>query len=80
MHEGNRLRRDRVSLIYENARLRRDNDSLLKEVTGSKSLQSKVLGREYNLKKRIVELKNELVHIRVKDDMDEYKSLVLGNK
>ena len=51
--------------MYENARLLRENDSLRKEVMGSKQLQDRVLTREFQLKKRLVELKNELVQLRV---------------
>ena len=35
-------------------------------------MQERVINREFELKKRIVELKNELVKLRVSYDMDEY--------
>ena len=35
-----------------------------------------MLNREFSLKKRLVELKNELVKLRVRDDMGEYTSLI----
>jgi hypothetical protein len=37
-----------------------------------------VIEREYMLKKRLVELKNELVQVRVREDMGEYNTLIMG--
>ncbi len=33
---------------------------------------------EYQLKKRLIEVKNELVRTRVKDDMGEYNTMITG--
>ncbi len=67
-------------MSFENARLRRENDSLRKEVESSKKLQQKIIDREIHLKKRLIDLKNELVRLRVTYDMGEYQNLVLGGK
>jgi regulator of replication initiation timing len=32
VYEGNRLKREKMDLVYENAKLRRENDNLRKEV------------------------------------------------
>lgn len=37
-----------------------------------------MLAHEYQLKKRLVELKNEMVKLRVRDDMGEYTSLIVA--
>lgn len=80
LFEGGRLKRDKVHMTFDSARLRRENDSLRKEVESSKTLQQKVIEREIHLKKRLIDLKNELVRIRVTYDMGEYQSLVTGGK
>jgi hypothetical protein len=38
VYEGTRLRKDKITLVYENSRLMRENDSLRKEVLASKEL------------------------------------------
>eukprot|EP00347_Sterkiella_histriomuscorum_P009187 403342191 len=78
LFEGGRLKRDKIHLVYENARLRRENDTLRKDVDNSKKFQDKIVVREFGLKKRLVELKNELVRLRVTYDMGEYQNLVVG--
>ena len=79
LFEGGRLKRDKVHMMFESARLRRENDSLRKEVESSKKLQQKIIEREIHLKKKLIDLKNELVRIRVAYDMGEYQSLVTGS-
>jgi hypothetical protein len=64
--------------VYENFRLRRENDSLRKESEASHELRDQMLAHEYQLKKRLVELKNEMVKLRVRDDMGEYTSLIVA--
>jgi hypothetical protein len=59
-------------MIFENARLRRENDSLRKDIESSQKLKTIVLDREFSLKKKIIDLKNELVRLRVTYDMGEY--------
>ena len=39
-----------------------------------------VIEREFELKKKLVDLKNELVSLRVTYDMGEYQNLVQGQK
>jgi regulator of replication initiation timing len=79
LYEGNRLKKERVTLIYENSRLRRESESIRKELSAANELKNAVLNREYKLKKRLIELKNELVKIRVKEDMGEYNQLIVGS-
>ena len=59
-------------MIFENARLRRENDSLRKDIESSQKLKTLLLDREFSLKKKIIDLKNELVRLRVTYDMGEY--------
>jgi hypothetical protein len=72
VYEGNRLRKDKTDLLFENSRLRRDNDYITKELESKRLLQNKILIREKGLKKTINELKNQLVMIKVSIDMEEY--------
>jgi hypothetical protein len=41
-------------------------------------LRDQMLAHEYQLKKRLVELKNEMVKLRVLEDMGEYTSLIVA--
>ena len=66
-------------MIFENARLRRENDSLRKDIESSQKLKTLLLDREFSLKKKIIDLKNELVRLRVTYDMGEYQNMVSGS-
>ncbi|CDW81066.1 UNKNOWN [Stylonychia lemnae] len=78
LFEGGRLKRDKIQLVYENARLRRENNAFKKEVDSIKKIKDESIAREFLNKKQIVELKNELVRLRVTYDMGEYQNMVVG--
>ena len=78
VHEGVRYKRDRVQLMYENSRVRRENESVRREAEASQEIRDQMLLNEYQLKKRLVELKNEMVKLRVREDMGEYTSMIVA--
>jgi hypothetical protein len=38
-----------------------------------------MIANEYQMKKRLIEVKNELVRTRVRDDMGEYNNMITGS-
>lgn len=69
LYEGNRLKREKVSLIYENGRIRRENEGLALQITSSSQMTKQVIEREFALKEKIITIKNELVKLKVANDM-----------
>ena len=75
----NRLKRDQVAIRYENSRLHRENQSVMKQVQVLERQNKEMVANEYQLKKRLIEVKNELVRTRVRDDMGEYNTMITGS-
>ena len=75
----NRLKRDQVAIRYENSRLHRENQSVIKQVQVLQSQNQHMIANEYQLKKRLIDVKNELVRTRVRDDMGEYNTMITGS-
>jgi glutamine amidotransferase PdxT len=48
-----------------------------RELQASQEMRKQMLAQEFSLKKRMVELKNEIVKLRVREDMGEYQSLIV---
>jgi len=42
-------------------------------------LNQTLVTKEYQIKKKLIDVKNELVKTRVRDDMGEYNSMITGN-
>jgi len=72
VYEGNRLRADKVGLLFENGRLRRENQALLVEVGVMQRTKKDSEKNEYDQKRTIAQLKNEIVKLKVNYDMGAY--------